>query len=1516
MPNFIRRMRTRPPLRTDVDESYFEKLLRNIPADIIAGWTALQGIIIDQAGNSPTIQWIVFGVLLTLTPLYVCFMKTTPPGFMANKIFPCLSSVVAFSVWVFALGGPFAAEWRMTAEGGSIESPSKITIASKEDVIIRGGDFRAPRVAFDAEKKLDVYAHSIEGKASVKGGAITFGVQSGELNVVEHICNGDPVYWNEGTGDMTLADITSAGEDVVIWSNGANIYVKNIDTTGGTGPGRVTIITNAGATKPGDDSPYSCSDCSAYIPTGGGGGTVHGLDYFNVDAKGSIEIRGNIQTPEDSVRLISGDKVRVNGDIKTSMPGERNGAVEIRSYKDAGSSTEFVIGGTGHANGVNGNIDASTTGAGYGGVTFIFVKNYAAGGIKVENPAALKVQAGTGRAGIIALDATDGPLSFSAGTLSVDGVAGEQAGKIFIVGDSVAATTGLTTVTASDGGGFLSTFPNTVDISASTVSSGANGLTVKANGGVGNNNGIIVLPKDAYAFSTVWNPPNAHTLSVAGGNPQTQDLTINGSGPLKLEANTFNNGRRQVLVSAGDLSFLGGSVEIESNGKWRSDWYGRVIIGADHLKFGGGPVTIKSNGYQGSDGAEVFVFCKTFERTSDSTLAIHADGDGKGNGGYILFVAREPGTIPITLGTTAGTVRMSADGGASDGNGGRIAIESGVWFVTPRISGAPIVIKDSSDQQNPVLSVSPKGTDGDAGYISVNCVGNITFTQSNNEIHADGKGNGHGGTVIMEAVGTGSTLSLADNIISAKGGITGDGGKISLTSNTDLTMKAAKLLVTVGQDARSNGRGGRIEGTSEAGDITVEGTLNADGKGKGKGGTIRLDANQELQYGTNDFTAKGGNKGDGGTIILKSGENFTIAGSKTHVDVGQDNDSNGEGGTIQIESGADLTITGTMNANGKGKGKGGNILLRAEETLTRSNTTLHADGGCNGHGGVISSSGDAIDHANGIATAKAGDGNCSLLRSFVNSQGTKGGDYTLEVRGFGPATLELTDDIDVTGMGPDGSGGSVLITTPGAFAFGSHSIKADGANGGGGTIVILCGSDLTLNATKVSAKAGSENGKGGIIAVSVKQKPNQVGGSEVLTLNGTFDVSGNGTGDGGHLLFGADTKIILGNGVTFSADGGDGGAEGGSVQLFSGEKVDLSERTSLFINAKGTHDKRGGEIVISRAKSRRSNGIEGIDVRTLFDVDGGPNLQANKLDGKITLNNVETRQLRTSAYPITFWSASFREPNRQILLAGAVDKVHSRMQNHLGDRKVSLYVHDTPEKVDTFFGYETKKLRLHPSTPGVTFQVGNNPPVNGLPIYVNAMLSTSLGEQSDIKFSEVSQHELGHAIDYSLGGAGMLSKDDYDRLVRQSLFNLDYSIGKSTKLASVRRSPCTSPALMNVHNSKGQSVCIGGNLRPEYRNWTNSLIAEFYANHIFQKNGDASGWAELYCQSFAFVTYVQPEVTDLTLTGDANANFILSSGFVPWILDYAKQLRDGNLHPRVNCNIVLPPWYYVADRNP
>lgn len=1383
---------------------------------------------------------------------------------------------------------------RLTSDSGSFASPTKIALHSASDLVVRGGDFHAPSIAFDCKKTLDVSAHSINGPVSVKAAVVSVGVKSGDLNVAEHICTGDPVYWNEGTGSMTLADIASNGEDVVIWSNGNDIYIKDIDTTGGSGPGNVTIITNADATKPGDDSPYDCSDCSAYIPSGGGGGTVHGLNYFNVVAKGNIEIRANIQTPEDSVRLIAGGKIRVDGDIKTSEPGKRNGAVEIRAYKDASSSTEFVIGGTGNANGVNGDIDASTTGAGYDGNTWILVKNYAAGGIKVEDPAAVKVSASTGKTGTIVLDATDGQIRFSSGTLSADGASGQHAGRIYLLGDSIAAIAGLTTVTASDAGGFYNQFAHFVRLSATTISSGENGLTVKSNGGPGG--GVGAYSKGGWAFSTIWNPPNPHTLvTSAGPGSAVPNLTFEGSGLLRLEGNTLNKGRAGVGIAAQqDVTFAGGPVVLESNGKWKEDHTGSVTLNVafGHLKFADGSITVNSNGYDGSDGAEVRVTCKTFEITPDSTVAMHADGDGKGNGGYIFFWAGEEGTEPITFGTSDGTVRMSADGGTSDGNGGRIEIYSGNPFLTSPTAGSDIVIKDSTDEEDPVLSASPKGSDGDAGMIAIYCAGDITCNESNNEIHADGKGNGRGGIIIMEARTDGSTLDLGDNIVSAKGGITGDGGRIELRSNTDLTMQSAKLIVSPGQDDKSNGKGGFIKGKSEAGDINVVGNINADGKGKGKGGRIELDAADELNYGTYDFSAKGGSKGDGGYISLKSGAALTIAGSKTLVDVGQDAESNGEGGRIIIESGDDLTITGTMNANGKGNGEGGRIILKSAEELVVQNTEMHADGGCRGHGGKVIRSSMTMNDQNAIATATAGDGSCSGFSGLSVLEDPypgkyRGGDYIVEINGVGPASLVLRANIDVTGKGSGGKGGIVGIKTPGAFSFGDFTITADGTSGGGGSIVIETGESLTVNSSKVSAKAGP-GGEGGTIAVTVKKSGN--GGR--LTLNGKFDVSGSGK-KGGNLGFIADTEVVLASAeMSFKANGGANNGEGGHIFIKSSKKfpIDITRLKTEGLSATGGGEKGlGGVVQIPYATAPTD-----YDPLEYIRVNGGSKLNELDLDGGINLNGVLVEQYRLSneTWPRSYWtsqsvSKSSQKSHQRVLDEQAFE-IHQNLRNRLSVRNVELFTFGDGTEVQRFF----HRKKAYKDDLGLTF-VSPGPH-----LYVTVNDPKVSPIVAEFLLREGASHELGHAVDFTLGFTS--DSGHYQSLVLSDFLTLDfYDVPtRTSRLACGVGNP-----FENVRKSLG-----GIELCP--RSYGDTPNRRILRSHSIRHHKDQNGWSELYAQSFAYHLYVKHTSNYIRSSADSVVNGILANGYFGCVGNFALGLMSGTPYPRpAGCPRQIPAWY-------
>jgi hypothetical protein len=85
----------------DPPDTYFDKIVKYIPSDIIAAWVAATSAIAAAADvPKERILWIVFtfGILLT----FLWKLKQTQLRVQAAI------STGAFIVWVFALGGPFS----------------------------------------------------------------------------------------------------------------------------------------------------------------------------------------------------------------------------------------------------------------------------------------------------------------------------------------------------------------------------------------------------------------------------------------------------------------------------------------------------------------------------------------------------------------------------------------------------------------------------------------------------------------------------------------------------------------------------------------------------------------------------------------------------------------------------------------------------------------------------------------------------------------------------------------------------------------------------------------------------------------------------------------------------------------------------------------------------------------------------------------------------------------------------------------------------------------------------------------------------------------------------------------------------------------------------------------------------------------------------------------------------------------------------------------------------------------
>jgi hypothetical protein len=86
-------------------DGFFDRIIKYIPADIVAGWVALNGFSKDQ---SQTVLWGIFVVVAGLA-FFWTKKQTDAPG-KPVAMTQCIIAVVSFAVWAFALpSGPFIA---------------------------------------------------------------------------------------------------------------------------------------------------------------------------------------------------------------------------------------------------------------------------------------------------------------------------------------------------------------------------------------------------------------------------------------------------------------------------------------------------------------------------------------------------------------------------------------------------------------------------------------------------------------------------------------------------------------------------------------------------------------------------------------------------------------------------------------------------------------------------------------------------------------------------------------------------------------------------------------------------------------------------------------------------------------------------------------------------------------------------------------------------------------------------------------------------------------------------------------------------------------------------------------------------------------------------------------------------------------------------------------------------------------------------------------------------------------
>jgi hypothetical protein len=90
-----------PPASSTTYDTYYSRLVKLIPSEIIALYLALDGIA-SAMKQKEILLWIVFGISIIGAWFYL--------GRMANvsQVLQRLLTIFAFTIWVYVFGGPFA----------------------------------------------------------------------------------------------------------------------------------------------------------------------------------------------------------------------------------------------------------------------------------------------------------------------------------------------------------------------------------------------------------------------------------------------------------------------------------------------------------------------------------------------------------------------------------------------------------------------------------------------------------------------------------------------------------------------------------------------------------------------------------------------------------------------------------------------------------------------------------------------------------------------------------------------------------------------------------------------------------------------------------------------------------------------------------------------------------------------------------------------------------------------------------------------------------------------------------------------------------------------------------------------------------------------------------------------------------------------------------------------------------------------------------------------------------------
>jgi hypothetical protein len=365
-------------------------------------------------------------------------------------------------------------------------------------------------------------------------------------------------------------------------------------------------------------------------------------------------------------------------------------------------------------------------------------------------------------------------------------------------------------------------------------------------------------------------------------------------------------------------------------------------------------------------------------------------------------------------------------------------------------------------------------------------------------------------------VQSGLTLDLQDRrlVVTASKTLTiADAGQLTLKANGIVLQAGAKIV------APGDNTGAQIVIMTSTADFTLGDGSLIDASSNGGGGYIELDAPAGAFTSTGAIRANSGTSrdSDGGDVIIEALNDVSVGGAvQTAIDV-TSGDRDGGGGLVTVISDAGkVTIAAPIDAHGGGF-DGGDVEFDANtDVLTTTVATIQIEAE-----GPAGSGGSLAINAEGLITL--GGNVTGTPQGDLDNGSGDGADVDLE---SDTGNIVVTALIDVSGVEPDGDGGSFTAATDGDVTIsGKIALQTPGAGSGGDAE--FDGNNVTVS----SVVDASGSLFGGTVDVSAN-------GLAKLTGAGVFRVDSDNVpgGFGGEVTI-AGCSVELDAGTTTSALG-------------------------------------------------------------------------------------------------------------------------------------------------------------------------------------------------------------------------------------------------------------------------------------------------------------------------------------------------------------------------------------------